>query len=90
MKLMKAASPNAITPELIRAYRNDNVISMSKFWGDIGCSLSRGHHYETEKTPMRDETKRLIYVHYVAGIPIDLKSTQFTETAKYARKLGKA
>lgn len=59
-------------------------MSLRDFWGGVGYTLSRGHSYETGKTPVPEDVRRLVYLEYVLGVPTDPDSE---EGRKFASEL---
>lgn len=67
-----------ITPEFLEQYRVKELdLSLEKFWGAVGCSTTRGLRYETGKHEIPEVVKRLLFLHYGAGIPTDCESEEF-------------
>lgn len=64
-----------------------------KFWGAICVSLSRGNAYETARTkPIPPEVRRLVYLHYVVGLPTDATKEELAgavSSVNQARAAGK-
>jgi len=74
MQLEEYSDINAVT---VRKFREHLGLSLKVFWGAVGCTVSNGSAYETGKSEMREAVKRLVYMHYAAGIPTDPKSEEF-------------
>lgn len=66
-----------ITPETLRKYRESKGLSLTDFWGAMGYTMSRGHAYETGRTAIPEHAIRLFTLHYLAGVPTDVKAPEF-------------
>lgn len=76
---MKGPKKTQYTGEELRAMRTKLGISMKKFWGALGYSMTRGCAYETSRTNPPEHVHRLVHLHYVVGIPTDISSPEFAE-----------
>lgn len=59
--------------------------SLNEFWGSLGYTISRGSCYETSKTRIPEHVRRLVYLHYVLGVPTnpdDQEARQFAVALK--------
>lgn len=56
--------------------RMSREMSIKDFWAGIGYSLSRGHSYETGKTPIPESVRRLVYLQYILDVPTDPDSEE--------------
>lgn len=60
----------------VRAIRQGLRLSQKKFWGAVCVLGSRGCAYETGSTDLPAPVRRLVFLHYVLGIPTDISSTE--------------
>lgn len=72
------------TGEELRQMRLARGLSLKEFWGAVGYTLSRGCSYETSKTKIPEHVRRLVWLHYVLGVPTDPESA---EARQYALEL---
>lgn len=61
--------------------RIERGMSLKEFWGAVGYTLSRGCSYETSKTKIPEHARRLVYLHYVLGVPTDPESAEARQFA---------
>ncbi len=73
---MKVESPDDITPEVLRELRERHGLSLRRFWANLGYSDQRGGNYERGDRAISDDAKRAVYLHYVAGLPVDIKASE--------------
>lgn len=74
---------NALTVKELRAGLK---LTQSDFWGAVCVSKGRGCVYETGRTaPIPAEVRRLVFLHYVVGVPTDLTSKELVELAELAK-----
>lgn len=73
---MKIKTKEDINPEYLAWLRLRMGVSSGKFWRDLGYSEARGGNYERGIRQMSDDVKRAIYLHYVAGLPIDISASE--------------
>lgn len=69
------------TGEGLRQMRLASGLSLKEFWGSVGYTLSRGSSYETSKSKIPEHARRLVYLHYVLGVPTDPDSAEAREFA---------
>ncbi len=74
---MQLLTFDQVNPEFLEAYRTERELSLERFWGEVGCSPTRGLRYETKKTEIPEVVKRLVFLHYGLGIPTDCNSDEF-------------
>lgn len=67
------------SPQALRQMRKEKQLSLKQFWGAVGYTSSRGCAYETDRTDLPEQARRLIYLEYVAGIPTDIDSERFAQ-----------
>ncbi|AXF51470.1 transcriptional regulator [Erwinia phage Pavtok] len=77
---MEHKKPIEINGDDIRALRLSRNERLEDFWGAVGYSTSRGSAYETG-SPLPEHVRRLVYLHYVVGIPTNLQSADFRDLA---------
>jgi transcriptional regulator with XRE-family HTH domain len=65
-------------------------LTQKEFWGAVCVSGSRGCAYETGKTPIPAAVRRLLFLHYVLGIPTDINDREVKELAKVAAPARRA
>ncbi len=65
------------SPLALRGMRQAQQLSLKAFWGAIGYSTPCGSAYETGRTKLPEQARRLVYLEYVAGIPTDIDSERF-------------
>lgn len=58
----------------VLALRSATGFGQRKFWGDLGVSPAAGCSYETGRSQMPIPVRRLIFLHYVIGIPTDINA----------------
>lgn len=78
-------SIDQISPEFLKAYREEKKLFLKDFWGAIGCTTSRGHSYEIGKIETPEVVKRLLMLHYGLGIPTDCQSEEYENFAEALR-----
>ncbi len=61
---------DTISPERLKEIREASGLSQVRFWGAIGVKQSAGSDYEKGQR-MPEPVRRLLVMHYVAGIPTD-------------------
>lgn len=91
---MELKTPNEINGSDIRALRMARNERLEDFWGAVGYSTSRGSAYETG-SPLPEHVRRLVYLHYVVGIPTNMQGAEFRDLANAiesgsARKIQEA
>ena len=64
----------------LRKLRESRGERLEDFWGAVGYSTSRGSAYETG-SPIPEHVRRLIFLHYVVGIPTDLQGSEVIDLA---------
>lgn len=77
---MEIKNPHEISGEALRALRTARNERLEDFWGAVGYSTSRGSAYETG-SPIPEHVRRLIFLHYVVGIPTDLQGSKVIDLA---------
>ncbi|QKW95382.1 hypothetical protein QkW1_72 [Ralstonia phage QkW1] len=65
-----------VTGPSARALRKSLGMKQTEFWNRIGLSQSCGCRYEREGSPIPLPYQRLIFLHYVAGLPVDAGSKE--------------
>lgn len=71
-------------------HREQLNMKQAEFWRPVCVSGSRGCAYETGKTPIPAAIRRLLYLHYVLGIPTDISGREIKELAKVAAPARRA
>lgn len=74
-----------VTGPSTRALRKSLDMKQTEFWNGIGLSQSCGCRYEREGSPIPLAYQRLIFVRYVAGLPVDASTP---ESAAHLIELG--
>lgn len=67
---MNIPDPSSLTGPQLREIREAKALSQAAFWGAIGVKQPAGHGYENDRE-MPESVRRLVYLHYVVGIPTD-------------------
>ena len=80
-------SQDDVTPEAVKALRAHLKLTQEGFWPPVCVPAMRGCHYETKRTPIPVEIKRLIYLHHVLGIPTDIKASDINDIAETAKSV---
>lgn len=80
-------SQDDVTPEAVKALRAQLKLTQEGFWPPVCVPAMRGCHYETKRTPIPVEIKRLIYLHHVLGIPTDIKAGDINDIAETAKSV---
>lgn len=80
-------SEDDVTPGAVKALREHLRLTQGKFWPPVCVPKMRGCHYETKRTPIPVEIRRLIYLHYVVGIPTDIKASDINDIAETAKSV---
>ena len=61
-----------ITGQTAKTLRKSLGMQQKDFWGAVCVSGASGSNYETLRTPeIPEPVKRLIFLHYVCGVPTD-------------------
>lgn len=74
----------------VRELRSQLKLTQRKFWEAVCVPNSRGCAYETGRTPIPAEVKRLLYLQYVIGLPTDITSKEIQELAAIASPARRA
>lgn len=83
MKIEKEGDINALT---VKALREGLKLKQPDFWQAVCVSKGRGCAYETGRTaPIPAEVRRLVFLHYVVGVPTDMTSTELKELSELAK-----
>lgn len=70
----------------VKALRESLKLTQSEFWEPVCVRKGRGCVYETGRTaPIPAEVRRLVFLHYVVGVPTDLTSKELAELAELAK-----
>lgn len=81
MDIKNESEINGITAKAIR----ENLgLRQSDFWGAVCISGARGCAYETGRTDIPKPIRRLLFLHYVLGVPTDISSREIRELGKVA------
>lgn len=78
---------NALSVKQLRTQLN---LTQRKFWEAVCVPNTRGCAYETGRTPIPAEVKRLLYLQYVIGLPTDITSKEIKELAAIASPARRA
>ncbi|ARV77140.1 putative transcriptional regulator [Pseudomonas phage Skulduggery] len=82
---MTSTTERDINGLAVRKLRAESGLSQAKFWGAIGISLARGNRYETGKAAVIPaDVQRLVFLHYVIGIPTNAPPAELHELMKSA------
>lgn len=76
---MEIKKVSEISGERLRVLRTARGERLEDFWGAVGYSTSRGHAYETGATSLPEHVRRLVFLHYVVGIPTNLEGAEFND-----------
>lgn len=80
-----------ITARTARQLRDARKLSQKEFWGAVCVTGARGCAYETARTsPIPPEIRRLVYLHYVVGIPTDATREELQGTVDTAALTSEA
>lgn len=75
-----------INAKTVKELRTKLGMTQEKFWTAVCVSKGRGCVYETGRTdPIPAEVRRLVFLHYVVGVPTDMTSPELKELADVAR-----
>ena len=85
---MKITSPAQIDGAVAKALREQAGHSQREFWGSLGIGRARGCHLEKGRNRIDEPIKRLIYLHHVCGLPLDLPHDTMLALAETARRAG--
>lgn len=78
---------NALSVKKLRTELN---LTQRKFWEAVCVPNTRGCAYETGRTPIPAEVRRLLYLQYVIGLPTDITSKEIKELAAIASPARRA
>lgn len=81
---MKITNESEINGLSAKKLREDMKLTQAEFWGAVCVSNARGCAYETGRTEVPAPIKRLLFLHYVLGVPADTSSKEMQELAKVA------
>ncbi|NTE96730.1 hypothetical protein [Agrobacterium tumefaciens] len=82
---MKIENESEITGPVARQLREGVGLTVVKFWGDVCVTANRAWRYENGHSELPQPIRRLIYLHYVVGVPVDLHSKELAELAELAK-----
>lgn len=75
-------SESDITPVSVTALRAKLKLTQREFWPAVTVPAARGGFYENGRSGIPHEVRRLVYLHYVAGIPTDATSSELAGLSK--------
>ncbi|MND38632.1 hypothetical protein D3C76_47600 [compost metagenome] len=87
---MEIKNENEISGVAAQAMRERLKLTQKEFWRPVCVSGARGCAYETGRTPIPSPIKRLLYLHYVLGIPTDMSPREASDLAKVAAPARRA
>lgn len=85
---MEVTHPDQLTGPIIRRIREEAGKTQAEFWGPLGVSKGRASTYESEKYPINESAKLLVYLHHVCGFPLGLPHDSMVIAAKVAAKVS--
>ena len=82
---MKITKHSEINGETAKALRESLGLQQKEFWPSVGVSPDRGCRYETGETKRIPEpAQRLVFLHYVCGVPTDMAPGEFRKMEGFA------
>lgn len=85
---MEIKNESDFNAKTVRALRESLGMSQAQFWGAVCVSTARGSAYEIERNKIPAPVKRLLWLHYFAGIDTSAAESQpKTRAASKTRKL---
>lgn len=87
MSIQSESDFNAVSVKQLRA---ELKLTQRKFWEAVCVPHTRGCSYETARTPIPAEIRRLLYLQYVVGLPTDITSKEIKELAAIASPARRA
>lgn len=87
MAIQSESDFNALS---VKQLRTELKLTQASFWSAVCVPGSRGCAYETGRTPIPAEVRRLLYLQYVVGLPTDITSKEIKELAAIASPARRA
>lgn len=73
-----------ITGASARQIRKEMGLSQEAFWGAVGVKRETGNNYE-RRGRITEPVRRLLFMHYVAGIPVDADPRELLRIGRIAQ-----
>lgn len=74
---MEVKSPSDINGLVVRQIRLERKMSLREFWPAVGVSYSAGSAYEHSRNEIPEPVRRVVFLHYVLGLPTDIDAAGF-------------
>lgn len=78
-------STDKITPDQLRGIRKASGLGQTEFWSAIGVKQPAGSTYEQGRQEMPDPVRRMVALHYIAGIPTNAPAEDLARIGEMAQ-----
>lgn len=82
--------PAAITAPVAKALREGSGLTCRAFWAVVGVKHDTATNYERGVSRIPESVQKLLFMHYIAGIPVDAEPQQWRDIGHLIALHGEA